>query len=65
MRQRKRSSSWLLVVFFQRFYDAIEKVDLKVGIEHHQRLVDLLAAGHLDAAIADLREHIEDNKNRL
>ncbi|MCA8985508.1 MAG: GntR family transcriptional regulator [Planctomycetaceae bacterium] len=55
----------LLAVFFQRFYDAIKKVDLQVGIEHHQRLVDLLAAGNLDAAIADLRVHIEANKERL
>ncbi len=55
----------LLAVFFQRFYDAIKKVDLQVGIEHHQRLVDLLAAGNLDAAISDLRVHIEANKERL
>jgi len=55
----------LLVVFFRRFYDAIKKVDVKVGIEHHQRLVDLLAAGRVEDATADLREHIEDNKRRL
>ncbi len=55
----------LLVVFFRRFYDAIKKVDLKVGVQHHQRLVDLLAAGQLEDAVAELREHIEDNKNRL
>ena len=35
----------LLVVFFRRFFDAIKKVDVKVGIEHHQRLVDLLGRG--------------------
>lgn len=55
----------LLVMFFRRFYDAIKKVDLKVGVEHHQRLVDLLAAGQLEDAVAELREHIEDNKRRL
>ncbi|XZE22398.1 FadR/GntR family transcriptional regulator [Pirellulaceae bacterium SH449] len=55
----------LLVVFFRRFFDAIKKVDIKVGIEHHQRLVDLLAAGRIEEATADLREHIEDNKRRL
>lgn len=54
----------LLVVFFQRFFDAIKKVDLKVGIEHHQRLVDMLAAGRLEATTAELKEHIEDNKRR-
>jgi DNA-binding FadR family transcriptional regulator len=55
----------LLVVFFRRFFDAIKKVDVKVGIEHHQRLVDLLAAGRIEAATAELKEHIEDNKKRL
>ncbi|SRR6056297_1153806 len=55
----------LLVVFFRRFYGAIKKVDVKVGIENHQRLVDLLAAGRVEEATSDLREHIEDNKRRL
>jgi GntR family transcriptional regulator, transcriptional repressor for pyruvate dehydrogenase complex len=55
----------LLVVFFQRFREAIRKVELKVGIEHHLRLVDQLAAGRVDAASAELREHIESNKERL
>jgi DNA-binding FadR family transcriptional regulator len=55
----------LLVVFFSRFYNAIKKVDIKVGIEHHQRLVDLLEAGRVEEATVELREHIEDNKRRL
>jgi len=55
----------LLVVFFRRFFDAVKKVDVKVGIEHHQRLVDLLAAGRIEDATSELREHIEDNKRRL
>lgn len=55
----------LLVIFFRRFFEAIKKVDIKVGIEHHQRLVDLLAAGRVEAATAELKEHIEDNKRRL
>jgi DNA-binding FadR family transcriptional regulator len=55
----------LLVVFFRRFFDAIKKVDVKVGIAHHQRLVDLLAAGRIEDATSELREHIEDNKRRL
>jgi len=55
----------LLVVFFRRFFDAIKKVDVKVGIEHHQRLVDLLAAGRIEDAMSELRQHIEDNKRRL
>src|SRR6056297_1010969 len=43
----------LLVVFFRRFYDAIKKVDVKVGIEHHQRLVDLQTAGPLEEATSE------------
>jgi len=55
----------LLVVFFQRFRQAIGKVDLSVGIEHHQRLVDQLAAGQLATATEELRHHIASNKERL
>jgi len=56
----------LLEIFFQRFREAIKKVDYrKVGVENHLRLVDLLAAGRVDAASADLREQIESNKERL
>ncbi len=55
----------LLEVFFQRFREAIGKVDRSVGVENHLRLVDLLVAGNVDAATAELREHIEDNRTRL
>ncbi|MBM4089827.1 MAG: FadR family transcriptional regulator [Planctomycetes bacterium] len=55
----------LLSVFFQRFREAIRKVEWKVGVENHRRLVDLLAAGRVDAAVAELREQIESNKERL
>jgi len=56
----------LLSVFFQRFRNAIKKVEFqKVGVENHLRLVDLLAAGRVDAASAELRKQIEDNKKRL
>lgn len=56
----------LLEIFFARFREAIGKVgDRNVGLENHRRLVDLLAAGRVEAAMAELREHIEDNKNRL
>lgn len=56
----------LLVVFFQRFRQSIKKVEYrKVGVENHLRLVDLLAAGKVEAASAELREQIEDNKRRL
>jgi len=56
----------LLVVFFQRFREAIKKVEYrKVGVEKHRRLVDLLAAGQVKAASVELREQIEDNERRL
>ena len=55
----------LLDVFFQRFREAIGKVDPKVGVELHQRLVDHLAAGRVDVAAAELHEHIQGNKERL
>jgi GntR family transcriptional regulator, transcriptional repressor for pyruvate dehydrogenase complex len=55
----------LLDVFFQRFREAIAKVDRKVGVELHQRLVDHLAAGRVEVAAAELREHIQGNKERL
>ncbi len=55
----------LLVVFFQRFREAIGKVDVRVGIEHHQRLVDQLAAGQVAAATDELERHIASNKERL
>jgi len=56
----------LLAIFFQRFREAIGKVEYrKVGYENHRRLVDLLAAGKVKAASTELKRQIEDNKKRL
>ncbi|TVS14719.1 MAG: FadR family transcriptional regulator [Planctomycetaceae bacterium] len=56
----------LLAIFFQRFREAIGKVEYrKVGYENHWRLVDLLAAGKVKAASTELKRQIEDNKKRL
>jgi GntR family transcriptional regulator, transcriptional repressor for pyruvate dehydrogenase complex len=56
----------LLEIFFQRFREAIGKVkSRKVGVKNHLRLVDLLAAGRVDAASAELRRQIESNNERL
>jgi len=56
----------LLTIFFQRFREAIGKVEYrKVGYENHKRLVDLLAAGKVEAASTELKRQIEDNKRRL
>lgn len=55
----------LLHVFFRRFRESIKKAGWKVGIESHQRLVDRLAAGAVDAASAELRSHIEGHLERI
>lgn len=56
----------LLVVFFRRFREAIQKVEYrKIGVENHQRLVDLLVAGQVNAASAELKRQIHDNQKRL
>jgi GntR family transcriptional repressor for pyruvate dehydrogenase complex len=56
----------LLTIFFQRFREAIGKAEYrKVGYDNHRRLVDLLAAGNVEAASTELKRQIEDNKKRL
>lgn len=56
----------LLIIFFGRFREAIGKVEYrKVGYENHRRLVDLLAAGKVEAASTELKRQIEDNSKRL
>jgi GntR family transcriptional repressor for pyruvate dehydrogenase complex len=55
----------LLHVFFQRFRESIKKAEWQVGIESHQLLVDLLAAGRVVEAATELRNHIESHKRHL
>ena len=55
----------LLTVFFQRFRESVKRAEWRLGIESHRRLVDLLAAGRVAEAAADLRNHIESHKERL
>jgi len=56
----------LLTIFFQRFREAIGKVECrKVGYENHRRLVALLADGKVEAASTELKRQIEDNRRRL
>ena len=55
----------LLHVFFQRFRESVKKAEWKTGVESHQRIVDELAKGHVEAATAELRKHIESHKERL
>ena len=55
----------LLHVFFQRFRESIKKAEWKVGIESHQRLVDLLAVGRVSEAVVELSRHIESHQRQL
>jgi GntR family transcriptional repressor for pyruvate dehydrogenase complex len=55
----------LLHVFFQRFRESVKKAEWKVGIESHQRIVDHLAEGRVEAAAAELRKHIESHRERI
>jgi GntR family transcriptional regulator, transcriptional repressor for pyruvate dehydrogenase complex len=55
----------LLHVFFQRFRESVKKAEWQSGVESHQRIVDELAKGHVEAATAELRKHIESHKERL
>jgi len=55
----------LLHIFFQRFRESVKKAGWKAGVESHERIVDELAKGHVEAATAELRKHIESHKERL
>src|SRR5436305_1829166 len=55
----------LLHVFFRRFRESVKKAGWKVGIESHQRIVDLLATGDSQAAACELRRHIESHLERI
>lgn len=55
----------LLHLFFQRFRESVKRADWATGLESHRRLVDFLAAGKLDAATTELRDHIESHRERI
>jgi GntR family transcriptional regulator, transcriptional repressor for pyruvate dehydrogenase complex len=55
----------LLHIFFQRFRESVKKAGWKAGVESHERIVNELAKGHVEAATAELRKHIESHKERL
>ncbi|MEY4181002.1 MAG: HTH-type transcriptional regulator LutR [Planctomycetota bacterium] len=55
----------LLHVFFQRFRESVQRAEWRKGVESHQRLVEELARGHVEAATAELRKHIESHKERI
>lgn len=49
----------LLHVFFGTFRESVKRAEWRVGIESHERLVGLLAANRVSAAVQELRAHIE------
>lgn len=55
----------LLHVFFQRFRESVKKGEWKGGIESHRKVIDLLTAGDVSAAIEELRFHIDSHRQRL
>ena len=55
----------LLQVFFYRFRESVKKAEWRAGIASHQRIIDDLAAGKVEAASLELRRHIESHKKRL
>jgi DNA-binding FadR family transcriptional regulator len=55
----------LLDAFFQRFHDSLKKADWKSGLASHDRIIDHLAAAHIDDATVEVRMHIESHKERI
>lgn len=55
----------LLHAFFRRFRESVERTEWKVGIDTHQRILDLLVAGEVAGATQELRKHIASHKERI
>ena len=55
----------LLHVFFREFRQSVVKAEWRLGNESHRRLAHALAAGHLDAAQTELRNHLEHYKGHV
>jgi GntR family transcriptional regulator, transcriptional repressor for pyruvate dehydrogenase complex len=54
----------LLQIFFDRFRRSLASGDWKMGVEGHQRMIDSLRDGKLEAAIDELRCHLEYHKKQ-
>ncbi|MCA9425773.1 MAG: FadR family transcriptional regulator [Candidatus Omnitrophica bacterium] len=54
----------LLQIFFDRFRRSVASGDWKMGVEGHQRMIDSLKNGKLEAAVDELRRHLEYHKKR-
>jgi len=55
----------LLSIFFQRFRASVKMAEWKQGVESHQRVLDLLKANDVPAAVDELRVHIESHRIRM
>ena len=55
----------LLAVFFQRFRESVKRAEWKIAIDGHQRLIELLRAGNLEAACKEMEEHIGSHQRRM
>jgi len=55
----------LMHVFFMKFRESVGRSEWKVGVESHQRIVDLLRKGKVEQAATELRTHIESHRQRL
>jgi DNA-binding FadR family transcriptional regulator len=55
----------LLQIFFQRFRESVKKAEWEASIDSHVTIVDLLKAGDILKATAELRQHIESHKGRI
>jgi DNA-binding FadR family transcriptional regulator len=55
----------LLEIFFRRFRESVKKAEWRAGIESHLRLVEHLHEGRVEAARAELRQHIESHRERM
>jgi len=55
----------LLAAFFLRFRESVKHAEWKSAIEGHQRLLEYLAAGKLEAACKEMEEHIRSHQRRM
>jgi hypothetical protein len=52
-------------VFFQRFRESMKRAEWKKGFESRQRIVDDLAAGRVEAAVAEFHASIESHEEPI
>lgn len=55
----------LVQIFFQRFRESVKRAEWKQGVDGHQRIIDSLRDGAIEAASETLRLHIDCHRGRL